>query len=123
MKTTLILLAAFALSTSACARSSEPAEGLDDDKGTHVVRVDSENTAVHTASKPAVVAPSVRVEKNSEVRVDTNGTKVRTGGGNTDVKTSDGKSVKVRDNGNVDVGGVKVEGNKVTVPGVATVTY
>lgn len=123
MKTTLLLLAAFALSTSACARSSEPAEELDDGKGTGVVRVDSENTSVHAASKPAVVAPGVRVDKNSDVRVDTNGTKVRTGGGNTEVKTSDGKSVKVRDNGNVDVGGVKVEGNKVTVPGVATVTY
>jgi hypothetical protein len=37
-----------------------------------------------------------------------------------EVNTSDGKSVKVKD-GRVEVGGVKVEGTKVTVPGVATV--
>lgn len=72
----------------------------------------------------AVVAPGVRVD-GSDVIVEKDGTKVRTGRGGTSVTgTTGGQPTNVRVDGHgtsADVGGVKVRDNEVVVPGVGTV--
>jgi hypothetical protein len=118
VKLTSLLFATLALTTAACGRISAPAEDEVPSSADPIeVAAPAQNPKVGgTAAGTSVV---VRKDKD-EVRVVKDGTSVRTGGGNTEVNTSDGKSVKVKD-GRVEVGGVKVDGTKVTVPGVATV--
>jgi hypothetical protein len=128
MNRTLLVLIGLALSTTACGRIADEAKHMlsieDDATSLEVnegdVRIGSSTSPTgHPSAKPAE-APTV---SHDEVRVNENGTKVRTSGGNVDVSKPNGDPVKVKtDEGTrVEAGGVKVEGNKVTVPGVATV--
>lgn len=143
MKRTMLFLAVLFISTTGCGRIAEQALRLVSSEDETVVETDEGSVQIgsDTASARPGAPTSVRVEGDGttvkvgdgekaepsdgkRVVVNDDGTKVRTDGSNVDVETEDGDKVKVRDGAGgtrVEVGGVKVEGDKVTVPGVATV--
>ena len=137
MRLVALFLVGLALSTVACNQMADEARqmlSLDSDQAS--VEVNDDSVSVETrsdtdrspspAARPSVVAPGVRV-KGDRVTVHNDGTEgsnPKAADSEVDVKTNR-DSVEVRTGGDktrVEVGGVKVDGNKVTVPGVGTVS-